>query len=234
MILRVKISISVSSRDIVLRHLSLSLQQNLIDSQTSLLIDTSYTTIQLNLDDTTLAITSNILSSVQSFLSNLSQYRSVMGNSQSITQLSSIRRTEVIVCNKFIEVKNQSVSSQHTINLNDTLILLNVLTQVIKVLTSLEIMCLSATEHRELCGLTASNGTLHYSTSSYRSTLKCSQSFTTEYLECQCQLVSVSSSLAINRHRICNSYISHNLISPFHKVFIDHKHKFNNNNNLRK
>ena len=113
------------------------------------------------------------------------------------------------MCDELIKVVDKRISRQKTIELDNTLILLDVLTKVIKVLTCLQVMSLRATEHRELCRLTGRNRAFHDTPRGYGSALKGGKRLTTEYFQGKGKFVGIGLCLTIDSHWICNCYICH-------------------------
>ena len=84
---------------------------------------------------------------------------------------------------RVFDVVNQHVRSQQAINVNGLLSVLDVFTFVIQRLARLQVSGLGATNHRELCGLTGADLTLHVTVGGHRGTSECGQDFTAEYFQ---------------------------------------------------
>ena len=146
-------AITITLRNVVSGHLSFNFQQNVTDCDTCFFVNTkSGTRCECLFNDATFTKTSDIFRSVKCFFSHLCENRRIHGDCQCFTKLCSIRRTEIIMCDKFVKVKYQAVSRQQTINNNGTFALLNVFAKVIKALTTFQVMCFSTTKYRELSG----------------------------------------------------------------------------------
>ena len=146
-------AITITLRNIVFRHFSFNFQQNVTYCNTRFFVNAkSGTRCECLCNDTAFTKASNVFRSVQCFFSHLCENRGIHGDCQCFAKLCSIRRTEIIMCDKFVKVKYQAVSRQQTINNNGTFALLNVFAQVIKTFTAFQVMCFSTTEYRELSG----------------------------------------------------------------------------------
>ena len=204
-------AITITLRNIVLGHLSFNFQQNVADCNTRFFVNTKCgTRCEFLFNDATFTKASNVFRSVERFFSDLCENRRIHGDCQCFAKLCSIRRTEIIMCDKFVKVKYQAVSRQQTINNNGTFALLNVFAKVIKALTTFQVMCFSTTEYRELCRFTTLNSTFDKFTIRYGSTCKCRESFTTKDFKGKSKFVGICGSLSTNRHRSCNFNICHN------------------------
>ncbi|BBF66861.1 capsid and scaffold protein [Klebsiella phage KN3-1] len=176
---------TVVSRDVVLGQ-SCTSDGQLCDNRLAQFDRVSQVSLQTNFQQGRFAQTSDVLvDGIREVnqTSQLGQYRTISSHRQRFTNLRGVLGANVIVVHRVFDVVNQHVSGQQAINVNGLLGVLDVFTFVIQRLARLQVSSLGAANHRELCGLTGADLTLHVTVSGHRGTSECGQDFTAEYFQ---------------------------------------------------
>ena len=197
--------------NIVVRHSSLDFQQFLEDSHAHSFGFTDVSSSQRFGHNCTFTSARYVAFSGDIFLvcdnqfSNFSQDSTIVCTCQSFTKLLGVFTTQVEMCHSFVQVENQTIRGQQTINFNGLFSVFDVYTQVIQVTASFQISSSSTTENRELGRFARFNITFDVFTQGHGLLGESGQYLTCKSFEEQRKFVTSRQHLT----RVSNNYISH-------------------------
>ena len=153
-------AVAVTHRDIVLRHLSTSGKETFKDL---VAIGSILRNLKARNELESFTSTKNFISTdaiirnvtvlrgsiLSRFISEFVNHGTVSRHSKSFTKLTRVFNTYVIVIHCIINVRNQAVSSQETVNSNHTFIVFHLLTLIVKGVTWCKILSTGTTHNSE-------------------------------------------------------------------------------------
>ena len=207
--LRCAEEVPFTTGNIVLSHGSASAHQTFNDLLTkggSLSRDTCNIA---STNTSSLRLTSTIRNSSSSEyqVGSFGQHSSVSSKSQSLTHLTAILSTHVIMVHSLVNISDEHIRGQQTVNRNDLLIVFNLNTLVIKVSTGGKILSGSTAHHREGSGLTITDSTDNVLINGLSHALESTQDFTSKDFQEACPTITTRKYLTggsknrLSRHR---------------------------------